>query len=78
MHNHLDALGVFPAGSSTRLGRTAQDAPCPIRSGDIELSFASGFVLIFPYIEGKALYDIALRLGREFQLRRRRVVQWRT
>jgi prepilin-type processing-associated H-X9-DG protein len=59
MHNHLDALGVFPTGSSIRLGTGPQDAPCPIRRGDIDLHHASGFVMIFPYIEAKILSDMA-------------------
>ena len=51
--------GRVPTGSSTRIGRNAEDAPCPIRSGDIDLHYASGFVMIFPYIEGKVLYNMA-------------------
>jgi prepilin-type processing-associated H-X9-DG protein len=58
MHSHVDALGVFPTGSSARVGNGPGDAPCPIRKGAIDLHFASGFVQIFPYIEGKAQYDM--------------------
>jgi len=59
MHNHADALGVFPAGSSAQIGGGAGSAPCPTGKGDIDLAYASGFVLLFPYIEGKTLYDMA-------------------
>jgi prepilin-type processing-associated H-X9-DG protein len=59
MHNHLDALKVFPTGSTARIGNGPQDDPCPTRSSDLELSFASGFVLILPYLEGLALADMA-------------------
>jgi prepilin-type N-terminal cleavage/methylation domain-containing protein/prepilin-type processing-associated H-X9-DG protein len=59
MHNHLATLQVFPAGSSGRIGNSAQDAPCPIRTGDIDVHFASGFVMILPYIEDGVLSDMA-------------------
>ena len=62
LHNHLEALKVFPAGHSGRYGNTAADAPCPIASPTtdrVKKHAASGFVLLLPYIEDQSIYDLA-------------------
>jgi prepilin-type processing-associated H-X9-DG protein/prepilin-type N-terminal cleavage/methylation domain-containing protein len=61
MHNHVQALKVFPAGRTGRYGNAAADGPCLIANPTTERvkkHGASGFVLLLPYLEEQEMYDM--------------------